>query len=287
MKITANRTVTAATLDDIRKQRDEYDAETSRLENANEEQHEKYRLAIRDKSKEIEKAISEKIGPTSLELHIRVEDDWQDAWEVRIQANENSKFEEGRALAWHWDVKFDKDGTVVKDSGSWSGLRAITSDQLADLEESIRVLKVLNNIDWYMFLKERFGAKPKYDEFIDKANQTALFDRRKNRPQFNEQLQSAQIQQLIGTDTAFRLKGDSVWKGICWIIPTAESDKFITGYIFPDYYMGRYFKGTWSLDDVKNNADMRRTSKNNLVKDSTKDGEYITVDLTKQGGQEE
>lgn len=287
MKITTNRKVTAASLDEIRKQRDEYDAETARLKNIKEDKHNQYRLAIRDAAKEIEKAISEKIGPTSLELHIRVEDDWQDAWEVRIEANENSKFDADRALSWHWDVKFDKDGTVVKDSGSWSGLKAITPDQIADLEESVRVLKVLNNTDWYMFLKERSSTKPKFEDYSDRESEAAFYDRMKNRPKFDEQLQSAQLESLVGTDTALRLKGDSVWKGICWVIPTAITDKFVTGYIFPDYYMGRYFKGTWSLDDVKNNADMRRTSKNNLVKDSTKDGEYITVDLTKQGGQEE
>lgn len=274
MIITSNHAIKAASIDDLRKQRDEYDAETNRLESINEENELRYRSDIHNKSNEIARAISNLIGSTPLELSIRVRDDWNDAWEVDIRANEGSKFSDKTALSWNWSVKFDNNGTIVKDSGSWSGLKAITPDQLADLEESVRVLKVLNKIDWYMLLKDRFGAKPKFDDYIDSEVSNQFYSRKKSRPNFEEQIQSAQIQEFINSNKALKLSQDQRWRGTCWIIPTGVSDKFVTGYIFPDYYLSR----NYTVDEIKESADKRRTSLSNLIKDwETK--EYEVIDL--------
>lgn len=285
MKIRSNRNITASKLDDLRKQRDEYDAETKRLGDIREEKSKQYRKAIFDAAARLEREISTKIGTTPLQLSIRVSDEWDEGWSVSVEANQANKFSDKVALAWNWSVKFNRNGEIVKDSSSWSGLQAVTADQLADLEESVRVLKILNSIDWYMFLREAKQSKPKYSDFNDEAGAKEYFDRSKNRPNFDEQIQSEQIEALIGSNSALKLKNDQYYKGDCYIIPTNVSDKFVTGHIVPAYvvdgsynYDGSYHYAPKTKVEIESQYPVRRTSKGNLIVNG--DGEYVTVELT-------
>jgi len=281
MKIISNKKeVKAASIEEIRKQRDEYDAETQKYVDRQEAGSANYRNAIRTSAKAIEQQIANKIGSTPLALEISVNDNWEDAWEVRVKANEYNR-SDNAALAWNWDVKFNRKGEIEKDSSSWSGLKAITPEQIADLEESVRVIKVLNNIDWYMLLKG--SKKPMWDEFQDREANDMVYQRKKNRPNFDEQLKSAQIEQYLGSNTALKLTKDSMYNGTCYILPTAVSDKFVTGYIFPEYFItGTYgHSEPYTADEIRAKiGDVRRTAKSNLATgydDTTKTSEYIAV----------
>ena len=149
MKITATR------YDDIIRQRDEYDARIKEIDDRRESRFEQRSQDVHAAKKELEQKLSEKIGPTSLNLVIRVNEDYtwgrgseRRFWEVRITANDSNKFDENVALAWNMDIKLNQNGDIVKDSSSWSGLKAVTPAQIADLEESVRIIKLLNSLDW-------------------------------------------------------------------------------------------------------------------------------------------
>jgi hypothetical protein len=224
---------------------------------------ERWQAATYDARKEVEKKISDMIGPTSLSLEISAssdvigkDDEW--VWNIHIKANEHNVFDEKRALSWNWNARLNPQGDVVKDSGSWSGLRAVTAEQIADLEESVRVIKILNSIDWNEFLHSNHPAST---EYINEEDEVAYNELRKNRPDFETELALAHLEDLIGQNVAVKLSSDEYWRGPVWIIPTGVTDKFVKGYIFPDYFLD---DGV-TADSLKSKVDERRTSKNKLV----------------------
>lgn len=266
MKITKSpAAVKAATVEDITKRRDEYDAETQKLQDTYDEQKAAFNQARYNQEKEIEKMIADKIGSTSLNLQIRA-DYWgnygADGWSIRIQCNENNKFDDNVALAWNWEVGLDSEGKIKKDSSSWSGLKAVTAEQIADLEESVRVIKILNNIDWAEILNT---PKIKVHEFVDNENTTALYSRQKERPDFEKELADARLAELVGKDVLVELSNDQNYSGHVGILLTGITDKFLKGYIVPLWWA----KGK-TAEQVKAYAySDRKTSKSNLI---TKNG---------------
>ena len=271
MKITANR------LDDLRKAREEYDEETKRLADQSEANRDRWSADTYDKQEELEKTISDMIGSTTLNLEIRV-DPWgrfgSNTWGINIRANENNKFSDNVALSWSWEAYLDQDGNVKKDSGSWSGLKAITPEQIADLEESVRIIKLLNNMDWKTILR---SPKPRYEDYVDEDLNQKLKDRRSNRPDFDKDIQAEELASYVGTNTAVQLSSDEYYNGRVGILLTGMTDKFLKGYIFPwsltqEKYQGDKIR---TADDVKSYVynEERRTSKNKIVYSN---GELVT-----------
>ena len=271
MKITK---ITAATRDELLKSRQEYDAESKKYQDQKDEGLERWEDTLHEQKTALEKQISDVIGSTSLELRIKV-DPWggigEDNWAVYVEANENNKFSETVALSWHWSAKIDgRSGEVVKDSGSWSGLKAITPEQISDLEESVRIIKILNNMDWKAILS---SPKAHYSEFVSDELNDVIQQRRKDRPNFEGDLETATIEGAIANgNIAFELEQDSYYKGHVGIIPTGITDKFIKGYIFPISY----------VDEPKDKiielwaGEPRRSSRANLIK---KGGDLVSYEI--------
>lgn len=251
--------ITAASREEILRRREEYDAETQKYEDQYNSEHQKYKDTIYAQQKAIESRVSEAIGSTFLDLTIQA-DPWssigEKGWAIRVEAWRNSHFDDKVALSWNWEVKLNKEGEIVKDSGSWSGLKAITPEQIADLEESVRVLKILNGMDWEGILHSPMA---KWDDFISEDNLKARRERSKNRPDFEGELRAASLEEYIGKDTALELTGDEYYRGNVYILPTGMTDKFIKGYIFPQYYLGKY-----TADEIRDAVSERRASKSKI-----------------------
>lgn len=275
MKITANRK------NDIMRQREEYDAEIQKLQDVYDAQYDTYKTSMRAAKKDLEKVIADMIGPTSLNLEIRCQQGWSTfegddlTWEVDVRANDRNKFDDQVALAWNWNVKFDKDGNPVKDSGSWSGLKATTAEQISDLEESVRVLKILNGADWSAILT---SPMPKIADYVDKENSREINKLRKDRPDYESELLDAELESLLGGNTAIRLYQDQYYSGSVCILPVAVTDKFVKGYIFPEYRIKGSGEGEHrTADQIRQSTEIRRTAKSNLVTISK--AEYDTIEV--------
>lgn len=269
MKITANRR------EDIEKQMAEYDAETKKLKTAQQEKEDEYRRILYNQQKALEARVAEIIGSTSLELEIRVDPygrSFSDngKWSIEVKANESKKFDDNVALSWSWEIGVDRQGNIVKDSGSWSGMKITTPEQVADLEESVRIIKLLNNTDWGEVLN---APKADFSDYYDTELNQKFRDRQKNRPNFEGDLEAATIDDLIGGNTALKLSDDAYWRGNVWILPTGYTDKFIKGYIFPQYYV----KDGVTADELREKiGEERRTSRNKLVRH---DGKLATMEI--------
>lgn len=272
MKITK---ITAATREELLKSKSDYDAETKKFQDRKDAEIERWEDTLHDQKIALEKQLADMIGATSLQLQIRV-NPWggvgEDNWAINIEANENNKFSDNVALSWHWSAKIDGlSGEVVKDSGSWSGLKAITPEQINDLEESVRIIKILNGMDWKTILT---SPKAHYSEFVSDELNDAIKQRKKDRPNFENDLEIATIEEAIADgDTAFELYQDNYYKGHVGIIPTGVTDKFIKGYIFPISYVNEpkdQLLDRWA-------GEPRRISRANLVKDH---GDLVSYKLS-------
>lgn len=271
-------TITASRVDDLLKQRDEYDARLNELKSRRDGEDAAYQSAQYDAEKAVERKIMALIGPTTLDIRVDVNQDWTSRgnssvilWKIRIDVNERRKFKDDTSLVWSWSVGLSN-GVIRKESSSWSGLQAVTPEQIADLEESVKVIKTLNAIDWDEIIH---APTANYRDYHDSALYDEYNKVSKERPDFEGQIRDEKLLDAIGKDIAFALKQDQYWKGKCWIIPTKISDKFISGYIFPDYYLSR----NYSVDEIKKSADERRTAKANLIRDWDTN-EYETVDFS-------
>ena len=266
--------ITATKLDDLLRQRDEYDADMKKYDAAAEESLQRLHLKEREEKDKLEKIISDLIGPSTLQLEIRVDaygsSLFDDAWSVRVRANEGTKFNDAVALAWNWQVSLNREGEVVKDSGSWSGLKAITPEQIADLEESVRIIKLLNGLDWPTILRH---PKPKYDDYYDKESATIYQDKRKARPDFEHQIMDSRLEELIGQNIAIKLSDDPYFRGNVGMFVTGLTDKFVKGYIFP-YRWAEY--GEKTADELRAYAgEPRRASKEKIHVDDN----YMPIEI--------
>lgn len=120
-------------------------------------------LAIANSVKEqVEDALS---AFTTLNLEVNVDSSWRgDALQVSIGSNQHNVHDEHKALSWDWKAYVDsKTGELKKESGSWSGLNAVTAEQIESLKQSAACLEVINSLDWEAMLNVEL---PKYESYF-------------------------------------------------------------------------------------------------------------------------
>lgn len=270
MKIT--KVMAASRKEDLLNQRKQYDDEMNQYKARVDEAEAEYDETLWNQQKNLEKQISDMIGSTSLELNIQA-DPYRSfrakGWAIRVEANERTKFENNVALSWHWSIELNSEGEIVKDSGSWSGLKATTPEQIADLEESVRILKLLNSTDWDVILHSPLA---KYSDFVTEELTQPYSERKKNRPNFEADIQKAELEEAVGANTAFELTQDQYYRGSVSILLTGLTEKFLKGYIFPTDWVNRYTK----QEIIDKSYGERRTSINNLEESSSG---YVTHEV--------
>lgn len=198
--------IISSKLDDIVRQEEEYNAKVRPLQERYDRESKAWRAAYRGQQQDVANSVLAAIGPTSLELEARAEETWRDGYEVYIQANERRLHSDDSALSWHYKVVLDENGDLTFESGSWSGLKATTPEQLASLKESVRVLEILQGLDWKSLLtvdKDRYS----FEKFVDKDNASALQEMQRSKPNFADLKKAAVIDDLMGTHKVVKVSG--------------------------------------------------------------------------------
>lgn len=162
-----------------------YDEEYDRMLNEYDADKAKYTTAVRDAVNRLEQTVTNMIGDTTLNLNINVQISSYDGFEVAV--NNGDRPFDSQALNWNYRCYLSSDGDVQKETGSWSGLQATTSEQINNLKESVRVLEILNNIDWKSILSTK---QPEYSDYIKHKHPG-------QRQSFNQELAEATIQDAI------------------------------------------------------------------------------------------
>lgn len=202
---------------------------------------------------------------TNLHFQISVYPKWGRDIGVQVKCNENEKFNDDVALAWSYEVSLTRDGDVVKESSSWSGLKATTREQIDSLQSSVEALKYLNNVDWENLL---VVTLPDYEDY---RQESVLNEIDK---EFKRQLSDAFISELIGSNTWVQ------------IIPFESSGYWERAVLYANIVRetpSQYVVKLLSQMDIDNGRTdstyTQRVKKSNFIPVKDKEGNYITIEL--------
>lgn len=194
MKITCNRR------DEILKQKAEWEAERDARQAKYDEQAQRFHQAEYDVTSLIEDEVKSQLDRfRALQFDIRVgRGKYGDGGlYIRIECNENNKFDDDVALSWSYEVNLTKRGELQKESSSWSGLKATTEAQMESLTQTLEALKYLNSVDWSTVLNKEM---PKYKDYFTEDD--PRYDR--DKPNFDQMLMEADIEECIGKDVLLK-----------------------------------------------------------------------------------
>ena len=146
----------AVNRDEILRRKKEYESEEAKYN----DEYNQYLGAKRTFYRNIESSVKDAIGDTSIPLNVHAGKRYDS---VSVEIDNGSTPHSDSALTWNWNVQLSDEGEVIKETGSWSGLSATTPENIANLKESVRILEVLNNLDWKQLLS---AIPPAYEEYV-------------------------------------------------------------------------------------------------------------------------
>lgn len=235
------KTLVASRADEIRKARDEWDAEKARRDAIHDEQDASYRQAERAITKAIEDKIASGLASFNLlEFDVYVEPYGRyggPGVSLRVDCNQQKVHDPSSALSWDYKAYITSDGEVVKESSSWSGLEACTEEAMASLKQTVAALEFLNSIDYAQLLNVE-TPNPK-DFFTEDAYMV------ESRPDFESQLLEAELEEAIGQRVLFLgnpLPNDEYYAGYQNIFYV------ILGETLKQYKIGRIDR--WTFDKL-------------------------------------
>lgn len=116
-----------------------------------------------------------------------------------IRVGNSSGMHTDMPLTWSFEVSLDKDGNVRKETGSWSGLRATSLEDIQQLRDTLDALEILNNIDWRDILTDMQEQLPHWKDYVS----VKVPDRR-GRPDFEAELKSLDIENAVGKEVLIK-----------------------------------------------------------------------------------
>lgn len=252
--ISSKRTVEAGRREDIIKQRDEWDAAHAQAEEQQKEEDRRFREAQDAVMEPIKQEIEQGMAKFDrLNTRVDVDTRWGgrnrgETIAVRIKVNEWEQSHDSVSLAWGMDIRVDPgDGSIVRETNSWSGLKATTAEQLEDLRQTLDALEYLNSIDWATLLNKKL---PDYADFYKTYVP-------RDRPNFEQQLQELDLQELVGSNKALLCQNweSSGFRGSqVWVQLIRET---------PSGYTGRVYWGAASEDQAR--EWLKRAQENNYA----------------------
>lgn len=269
MKITSSK-ITADRREDILKRKAEYEAKRAEYEADRDERSHKFEMAEYDVMNPIKQQLESDLSVFNLlQFVVRVERHYGGKGvRVRIECNENRKFDDSVALAWNYDVNLTKDGEVKRESSSWSGMSAVTPEQVASLKQTVEAVEYLLNLDWASLLNVTL---PHYRDYYDGALPEP------EKEDFDAELREAELEGYIGTDTLILVENfeSSGWRGReVYVRLIRETPSQYVCNIFHPYELSSFKEQGRKLADRYT----QRVKKSNIVP-VVKDGHLVTTTL--------
>ena len=195
-------------------------------------QRRNFRMAQNAVSEAVANEIKKTIGNVPKYLDIRAEEDFV-GYRVTVYYAEHNVHAEDKALSWNYSVTLSEKGEIRKESSSWSGLQATTVEQLNDLKESVRILEILNNMDWERILKKAMQDSPKWDDYVKAKSPES-----KN---WGNEIVLATLEDAVGQNVL--IKGDGERGGKVWYRIVGETPKRFNVQSFSGYTVDRINNG--------------------------------------------
>lgn len=228
--------IRASKRDDILRDKAMYEEDKARRQSQYDAQEQAWNDARRQVMMGIKSAVESELGNHVDEVRIDIQ-----LWNtIKVKVDNGDNPFGPSALVWSWSVKLDKDGNVVKDSGSWSGLSAVTPEQIQDLRNTADILEILNSIDWKKLLNTKV---PEYEDYI------TMNDPSYEKPDrdYDRELKEADIEDIIGAEDAAVFVGNALpdyFRGNEYVSILKETPKRFNVYVFhegdiDDWKLGR------------------------------------------------
>jgi len=245
-------------LEDLRRARDEYDADYAKRKAQYDEQRAAYEQAREDVMQPVREYVENMIKNPWLDFEVTVSTTSRyrrmgtaksACLEVRILCNERRHFDEASALSWNFNVSLDEEGNPIKETGSWSGLQATTEEQMRSLRATVYTLDLLNSVDWASVLNRTL---PSWSDYI------TVSDSRRDRPDFESQIRALELEEFIGKPVALKgsplesLGYNSRSKSTVWYMIKRETPKKFIVVDITDYYVDQML----ASDDFNSKADI-------------------------------
>ena len=236
----------AASRDEILKRKEAWEKEFEDKQARYEDQKSKYYEAKNAVESALHAAVKFIIGDSGLPIDVDITSApyGSEGFEVRV-SDENDKFNKDKALSWTWKVYLNNDGEVEKESSSWSGMNAVSEANIDYLKKLVALLEKLNNVDWAQILSKY--VEPKLKDYITETSPS-----RQSRPDFDTELEMADIEDAIGKDVLLKgaseidNRGKPYGRGYYRVL--RQSDAFYTIIFIPGYAI----QDESDLDAVRN-----------------------------------
>ena len=229
--------IIATKRDDILRDKAAYEAGKAERQSKFDEQYRVFQGALSNVETNIATAVNSELGSHADEVKIGVYFGFRNNIEVKVN-NGDSPFGP-HALSWNWSVTLDKNGDVIKDSGSWSGLSAVTAEQIQDLRNTVDILDILNNIDWKTLLNTKV---PDYSDYITMDNPKY----EKPDRNYDIELKEADIEDMIGDEDSAVFVGDAMpdyFRGNAYVTIIKETPKRFNVRVFHQSQLDEWKNG--------------------------------------------
>lgn len=207
--------ITAGRREDILRDKKKFDTEHARRMAISDEADQKYYQAAWDRSEEVRKIIEDGLAQFNL-LQFRVEVDFRGSGtgSVRVYCDEDRKFDDAVPLAWDYraNCQWGNDDVIVRETSSWSGMKATKPEHIASLRQSVDALEFLNSLDWDGLLihtgpdrsdyRVRFDEDPEYDQLVGRK--------------FDQELIELDLEEAAGTNKWFKVSDSERRYNFLW-----------------------------------------------------------------------
>ena len=250
MKITANRR------DDILRRKAEWQAEFDRKKEAHDREYDSWLYAQEEVTQPVAdflKNLFTKYPLLDAKIGVAPGRYGENSLSVDIDVNHIGVFSDREhALAWGYKAFLNK-GELVRETSSWSGMNAVTADQISELEQSVAVLKELSSLDWVDLLDKKL---PDYRDYIKTPDPSY-----ESRPNWDAELTAAELEDIIGERKMVLVRpfSGSWYNGEVYIAIVKDSGSQYTIIECPKYSAN---KGEASK--YFDNADTHRVKKTNV-----------------------
>lgn len=256
--------ITCTKKEDLIKERDAYLADKEARQAKYDEQYSKYREAEQREFNEVEKAIRDAIGDTFIEIDIECNRssfrDGAATVDVRVTAERDIHH---TPFSWRWSAKI-RDGELVKESSSWSGMDVTTSEDVDYMKEVVRILDTLVNLDWDTLLKRNM---PKYGEYVSERD--PMYERSER--DYDKEIAEATLSEAVGANKLFKgvrnvhMRGGRSHPYMYWYQILRETPKQFEVYEIPDRTVEQ---GSEAIKEfMKNSAWPEKITKDKLIKE--------------------
>lgn len=230
-------TVTAARRDDILRDKAAYEEKKARNKAKEKERYGNYQRAQSEVFAGVEDAIRTELGDNLGELEINVDTRFGSLLSVKIGNDQGGpRRDPNAALTWSWSATLKKDGTVEKESSSWSGLEAVTLAQIDDLKRSVQQLEIINNMDWDNLLAVTL---PNWDDYMTYDDMEDLGPERN----FDQELLDADLEDAIGANVLIKAREGRTWRGNVYFKIERDSGSQYTVTELPGSFVEELNKG--------------------------------------------